>query len=74
MPRAKHESTGHGGISSADPDPSAATPHCVTHWAPILQFEVMDACDCAGLETHSFDSIVDKSLIDTLRCCTGSGE
>lgn len=35
------------------------------------QFEVMDACDLP-LPDKDFDTIIDKSLIDTLRCCTGS--
>merc|ERR1711871_1866110 len=38
-----------------------------------MQWEVLDACDLP-LKNESFEAIVDKSLIDTLRCCTGSAE
>jgi len=38
---------------------------------PKMKFEVMDACKLP-LPDASFEAIVDKSLIDTLRCCTGS--
>lgn len=38
---------------------------------PGMKFAVMDATD-TGLESGSFDAVVDKSLIDTLLCCDDS--
>merc|ERR1712178_466582 len=36
-----------------------------------MKYEVMDATSLEECSDSSFDAIVDKSLIDTLRCCQG---
>lgn len=40
---------------------------------PQMQWKVMD-CNNTGLPDGAFSRIIDKGLIDTLRCCDGSVE